>query len=157
MLLTAIGGLAATGGVALGWWDARAIRTTEIFGREILAERTLVGWRAWGGALTFVCGLGALAASLVGLLRAGPAVRRRMALVGLWCGALALAGVVFGLTQGTAAAREAFGGLPGSVEARAAGGLVVSGFGAVVTGIGGALGWAPRVAGTADRLAPHPG
>lgn len=157
MLLTAIGGLAAAGGVPLGWWEARAIRTTEIFGREILAERTLAGWSAWGGVLSLACGAVALAAGLVGLVPVGPALRRRMALLGLSCGVLALVGVALGLVQGSAAARAALGGLPGSAEATAAGGLVLSGLGGVLTGVGGALGWAPRVAGSADGLAAHPG
>ena len=140
MLLVAIGGLAASGGVLLGWWEARAVRTTEIFGREILDERTLAGSGAWSGAVTLAVGLVALVVGAVGLLRRAPARRGPLALLALGCGVLALAGVAVGLGQGGEAAARALGGAGREVEASVAGGLVISGLGGLIAAAGGLFG-----------------
>jgi hypothetical protein len=140
MLLIAIGGLAAAGGVALGWWDARAIRATEIFGREIMADRTLAGWSGWSGALGLVAGLASVILGVAGALGVGWLPRPRLCHLALVCGLLALAAVAAGLAQGPSVAASALAGLGTSVEASPAGGIVVSGLGALLTAAGGALG-----------------
>lgn len=155
MLLVAIGGLAASGGVALGWWDARAVRVTEIFGREILAERTLAGWGSWSGAMTLAGGLVALAAGAVGLGSRAPSRRGPLTLLAPACGVLAVAGAVLGLAQGAEAAAGALGDVGGRVEVGVAGGLVVSGLGGLLAAVGGLLGRraADRGRFSADALA----
>lgn len=156
MLLVAIGGLAASGGVALGWWDARAVRTTEIFGREILAERTLAGWSSWGGALALAAGALALVVGLAGLLGGVGRVgwRRAVPPVALVAGSLAVVGAAFGLVQGEGAAARELADAGGSVEASVAGGLVVSGLGALVAATGGALGRIAAGVGSARPAGP---
>jgi hypothetical protein len=151
MLLVAIGGLAASGGVLLGWWDARAVRTTEIFGREILDERTLAGSSAWSGAATLAVGLVALVGGAVGLLRRAPALRGPLALLALVSGLLALAGAALGLAQGGGAAARALGGAGREVEASVAGGLVISGLGGLLVAAGGFL---ARTAAHAEEARP---
>lgn len=140
MLLVAIGGAGALGGVLLGWWEARAFRETEIFGRELVADRLLAGTAGWGGVLALASGVLAVVAGLLGSL-AGPAARRRsMALAGVVLGALALAGAALGPLQGSEVGLRALGAAAGrEVEVSTAGGLPVSALGGLLALAGGLL------------------
>lgn len=139
MLLVAIGGAGALGGVLLGWWEARAFRETEIFGRELVADRLLAGTAGWGGVLALAAGVLAVAAGLLGSV-VGPARwRRSIALAGVALGVLALAGAALGPRQGSEAGLRALGAAGHEVQVSPAGGLPVSVLGGLLALSGGLL------------------
>lgn len=139
MVLVAIGGAGALGGVLLGWWEARAFQETEIFGRELVADRLLAGTAGWGGVLALAGGVLAVVVGLLGLL-VGPAPwRKSIGLAGVALGALALAGAALGPVQGSEAGLRALGAAAGrEVEVLPAGGLPVSALGGLLA-LGGGL------------------
>ncbi len=151
MLLVAIGGCAATVGVALGWWDARAVRTTEIFGREIVDERFLAGWNAWPGVLALASGLAAVAIAAIGA-RSGPARPGGLCALSLACGLLVAAGAALAGVAGVAAAERALAGVGDTVEVSPAGGSVLSGLGGLLVLVGGGAGLIGRRASRAPGL-----
>jgi hypothetical protein len=111
--LAAIGGFAAAVGVLLGWWDAEAYRTSEIFGNEQVESPVLLGTAHWSGTVAPVLG------SLGGVLVMGAAA--------------------IGFAQATGVAEAQVGGTGLSVDAFVVGGLILSAGGGFVAALGGFL------------------
>ena len=136
--MAAIGGAAAVAGVFLGWWQADAYRTSEIFGREQVEVRMLLGTSHWSGAAAVVLGALVTIAALAGLVLS-PEVRRVAAIAALGGGILILVAAALGFAQASGVAEAKVGGAGLGVDGSAAGGLCVSAIGGLVAAAGGFL------------------
>ena len=137
--LAAIGGFAAAVGVLLGWWRAEAFRASEIFGREIVEERTLLGTAHWSGTVALLVGLMVTLAALGGLVLSARGVRRAAAIAALSGGFFVMAAAAFGFSQATTVAEAQVGGPGLGVDATVAGGLFLSAVGGAVAVVAGLL------------------
>ena len=137
--LAAIGGFAAAIGVLFGWWQAESYRASEIFGREVVEERTLLGTVHWSGMVALLVGLVVTLAALGGLVLTARGVRRVAVIAALSGGFFAMAAAAFGFAQATAVAEAQVGGPGLGVDATVAGGLFLSAAGGAVAAIAGLL------------------
>ena len=137
--LAAIGGFAAAVGVLFGWWQAESYRASEIFGREVVEERTLLGTVHWSGMVALLVGLVVTLAALGGLVLAARGVRRVAVIAALAGGCFAMAAAAFGFAQATTVAEAQVGGLGLGVDGTISGGLFVSAAGGAVAAVAGLL------------------
>jgi hypothetical protein len=137
--LAAIGGFAAAVGVLLGWWQAEAYRASEIFGREQVEQRTLLGTVHWSGTAALVLGFLVALAALSSLALADDRVRSAAAFAALSGGILVMAAASYGLAQATHVAEAQVGGPGLGVDGTVGGGLFLSAGGGLVAAVAGFL------------------
>jgi hypothetical protein len=137
--VAAIGGIAAVLGVVLGWWQVTSYRLSEIFGRELVEERTVAGTAHWTGLVALVVGLVIVGTAVASLLPRGGGARLVAGVSALAGGFFIMGAAALGLGQADAVARAQVGAAGLVAEGTAAAGLVLSALGGVVAVVAGVL------------------
>jgi hypothetical protein len=137
--VAAIGGVAAVVGVVLGWWQVTSYRESEIFGRELVEERTVAGTVHWTGLVALVVGLVVVGTAVASLVARGEGVRLVAGVSALAGGFFIMGAAALGLGQAAAVAEAQVGGAGLDAEGSAAAGLVLSALGGLVAVVAGVL------------------
>jgi hypothetical protein len=154
--LAAIGGFLAAAGVFLPWAEATGVRTTEIFGEEVLGTHSVSGTGDAIGLVVLALGIAIGAIGVLALLVRSEGLRRAAGLLALGGGIAILVACAVAAFRPDALVGELPPGLRGervSVETSVAAGLFISGGGGLIAAIGGLL---ARRAPVAGEPAPAP-
>lgn len=146
--LAAIGGFLAAVGVFLPWASATGVRTTEIFGEEVIGTTTSGGNGDVPGLIVFGVGAAVGVLGIVALLVPSEGLRRSVGPVAIVGGAVILVACAFGALR----AEEVLGDLPPeladpsvAVETTVAAGVFVSAAGGLIAAAGGLVARRPPV------------
>jgi hypothetical protein len=135
--LAALGGFVAAAGVFLGWWNAEAYRQSEIFGRQLVAQETLLGTASWTGMVALFTGIAVGLLGVAALLFTSDGVRRAAAILAMVGGLAILIVAGIGIAQASSVAEAEIGGTIVTVEGSAGFGLFLSAVGGLVALVAG--------------------